>query len=73
MEIDTDKLQDEFEQNAAPQVGDANTNAIAETVGSPSDSLQVQNIVHDQQNIREEWAATRIQTAFRGFLVLISS
>ncbi|XP_031267093.1 protein IQ-DOMAIN 1-like isoform X2 [Pistacia vera] len=68
VEIDTDKLQDEFDQNAAPLVGDANINVIAETVGSPSYSLQVQNIVHDQQNLREEWAATRIQTAFRGFL-----
>ncbi|KAJ0084162.1 hypothetical protein Patl1_30234 [Pistacia atlantica] len=70
VEIDTDNinLQDEFDQNAAPLVGDANINVIAETVGSPSYSLQVQNIVHDQQNLREEWAATRIQTAFRGFL-----
>ncbi|XP_044483515.1 protein IQ-DOMAIN 5-like [Mangifera indica] len=68
VEIDTDELQDEFDQNVVPQVGDINTNVIAETVGSPSDSLQVQNIVHDQQNLREEWAATRIQTAFRGFL-----
>lgn len=73
MEIDTDNLQDESDQNAAPQVGDAGTNAIAGPAGSPSDSLQVQNIVHDQQNLREVWAATRIQTAFRGFLVLVSS
>ncbi|XP_044506576.1 protein IQ-DOMAIN 5-like isoform X1 [Mangifera indica] len=68
VEIDTDNLQDESDQNAAPQVGDAGTNAIAGPAGSPSDSLQVQNIVHDQQNLREVWAATRIHTAFRGFL-----
>ncbi|KAJ0020013.1 hypothetical protein Pint_31663 [Pistacia integerrima] len=32
VEIDTDKLQDEFDQNAAPLVGDANIDVIAETV-----------------------------------------
>ncbi|XP_024034996.1 uncharacterized protein LOC18034615 isoform X2 [Citrus clementina] len=67
-EIDAEKLQNEFEQNVASPAGDANLNAVAEATGSPSDSLQVQNPTYNQQVVREEWAATCIQTAFRGFL-----
>ncbi|KAA8550146.1 hypothetical protein F0562_001838 [Nyssa sinensis] len=67
IEIDTDILQDEFNQNAAPSVADTNTHSIPD-VGYPSSSLQVQDVAQMQQNMREEWAATRIQTAFRGFL-----
>lgn len=72
VEIDAEKLQNEFDQNVAPPAGDANLNAVSEAAGSPSDSLQVQNAAHNRQVVREEWAATRIQTAFRGFLVLTS-
>ncbi|KAH9659481.1 IQ-domain 5 [Citrus sinensis] len=68
VEIDAEKLQNEFEQNVASPAGDANLNAVAEATGSPSDSLQVQNPTYNQQVVREEWAATCIQTAFRGFL-----
>ncbi|KAK4855140.1 hypothetical protein QYF36_004403 [Acer negundo] len=68
VEIDADELRDEFDQNTTP-IGDTNINAIADaTAGSPSGSLHVQNTSQNQQNFREEWAATRIQTAFRGFL-----
>uniref|UniRef100_A0A5B6ZJX6 IQ-domain 5 n=1 Tax=Davidia involucrata TaxID=16924 RepID=A0A5B6ZJX6_DAVIN len=67
VEIDTDILQDEFNQNAAPPVADTNIHSVPD-VGSPSSSLQVQDAAQIQQNMREEWAATHIQTAFRGFL-----
>lgn len=40
-----------------------------ETGGANADSLQGQDAAPIQQIVREEWAATRIQTAFRGFLV----
>ncbi|KAJ4710422.1 protein IQ-DOMAIN 1-like [Melia azedarach] len=68
VEIDADKLHDELDQKATPLVEDANVDVVADAAGSPSSSLQVQNAAHNQQILREEWAATRIQTAFRGFL-----
>lgn len=43
-----------------------------EAADSPSSSLQVQDTDQSQLNAREERAAIRIQTAFRGFLVLDS-
>lgn len=66
VEINTEKLQDEFDQYAASPVGDATLNSIPDE-HNPLDSLQVQDAGHDQQ-MRQGWAATRIQTAFRGFL-----
>ncbi|KAK6235296.1 hypothetical protein SCA6_010633 [Theobroma cacao] len=66
-EFDTDKFQEELDQNAASPARDANTHATADASGSPSGSLEV----HDtslNEHAREEWASTRIQTAFRGFL-----
>lgn len=72
VEIDADKLHDELDQKATPLVEDANVDVVADAAGSPSSSLQVQNAAHNQQILREEWAATRVQTAFRGFLVLTS-
>ena len=72
VEINTDVLQEEFNQNAAPPVVDANNHSVVDAADSPSSSLQVQDSAQVQQNTREEWAATRIQTAFRGFLVLFS-
>ena len=61
-----------MDQNAASPARDANTHATADAAGSPSGSLEV----HDadaplNEHAREEWAATRIQTAFRGFLVIV--
>ncbi|GMP91719.1 hypothetical protein CsSME_00042287 [Camellia sinensis var. sinensis] len=70
VEIDADVIQDDFNHNAAPPIVDANILSIPDAAGSPSSLLQVQDAVQDQQNMREEWAATCIQTTFRGFLVL---
>ncbi|XP_058214179.1 protein IQ-DOMAIN 5-like [Rhododendron vialii] len=68
VEIGDDIIQDEFNQNATPPFVDASIRPDADASGSPSISLQVQDAAHVQQNMSEEWAATRIQTAFRGFL-----
>ena len=70
VEIDTNIHRDEFKHNAAPPAEDANIHLILDTASSPSSSLQVQNATQFPQYTREEWAAIRIQTAFRGFLVL---
>ncbi|GMP99149.1 hypothetical protein CsSME_00046742 [Camellia sinensis var. sinensis] len=68
VEIDADILQDDFSHNAAPPFVDADIRSMPDAAGSPSISLQVEDAAKIQQNLREEWAATRIQTAFRGFL-----
>ncbi|XP_050223953.1 protein IQ-DOMAIN 5 isoform X2 [Mercurialis annua] len=68
VEFDADKLQEEFHGNVANPVGDATANSVSEASESFSASLQVQDVAHNQQICREELAATRIQTAFRGFL-----
>ncbi|RVW95577.1 Protein IQ-domain 1 [Vitis vinifera] len=69
VEINTDLLQVELDQNAAPPVEDTDLNSVPDPAGSPSGSNQAQDAVQVQQNVREEWAATYIQTAFRGFLL----
>ncbi|XP_022756042.1 protein IQ-DOMAIN 1-like [Durio zibethinus] len=66
VEFDTDKLQEELDENAASPTEDANTHATADAAGSSSASLEVLDAL--KERTREEWAATRIQTAFRGFL-----
>ncbi|XP_030960777.1 protein IQ-DOMAIN 1 isoform X1 [Quercus lobata] len=73
VEIDTDKLQYEFDHVAAPPVVDSNTQSNPDVAGSHSGSPQAQDAqaqvaAHNEQSVKEEWAATRIQTAFRGFL-----
>ncbi|KAL5575984.1 hypothetical protein UlMin_017683 [Ulmus minor] len=68
VEFDCDKLQYDFDPNTAPPVGEAGTQLNQDVADSPSSSLQVHEAVQSQQNFREEWAAIRIQTAFRGFL-----
>ncbi|XP_057782046.1 protein IQ-DOMAIN 5 [Salvia miltiorrhiza] len=69
VEIDSRVLVNEFNQNGATdETKAANFQSVSETASSPSTSLQVQNAPQFQQNMREEWAAIRIQTAFRGFL-----
>lgn len=70
VEFDTDKLQEELDQNAASAARDANTCAIADAAGFPSGSVEVRDAALNELAM-EEWAATRIQTAFRGFLVLV--
>lgn len=70
VEIDGYKLEDAFDSNSTGNDGDSK---ISDAAGTPSTSVQVQEATHDQQIAREEWAAIRIQTAFRGFLVLALS
>ncbi|KAL2485552.1 IQ-domain 5 [Abeliophyllum distichum] len=67
VEIDTNILQDEFNQDVATSE-DANFQQVSDSTSSPSASLQVQNAAQVQQKVIGEWAAVRIQTAFRGFL-----
>ncbi|XP_054812555.1 protein IQ-DOMAIN 5 isoform X2 [Prosopis cineraria] len=64
---DNEKLQNEFNHDATPS-GDANIHSVTDVQHSPSTSQQVQDAAYSLQIMREEWAATRIQTAFRGFL-----
>ena len=59
-----------MDKNASSPAEDANTHATADAAGSPSGSLEVHDTALNEHE-REEWAATRIQKAFRGFLVLI--
>ncbi|XWS52776.1 hypothetical protein CRYUN_Cryun11dG0101400 [Craigia yunnanensis] len=67
VEFDTNELQEELDQNAASPAGEANPHATADAAGSLSGSLEVHDVPLNEY-AREEWAATRIQTAFRGFL-----
>lgn len=67
VEIETDILQDELNQDAARPAEDTNILPISDATGTPSTSLQVADAAQIQYS-REEWAAIRIQTAFRGFL-----
>jgi len=67
VEIDKAAFQ-EPRHNSEP-AEDADVRPVSETAASPSTSFQVQCEPKDQQRMREEWAATYIQTAFRGFLV----
>ncbi|KAL3530299.1 hypothetical protein ACH5RR_009621 [Cinchona calisaya] len=67
IEIDTGILQEELNHDAAQPAEDVNIPSISDATGTPSSSLQVTDAAQIQYS-REEWAATRIQTAFRGFL-----
>ncbi|EPS70508.1 hypothetical protein M569_04247, partial [Genlisea aurea] len=53
--------------NQSEGIKDTNLQSGSDSACSPS-SLKLKNLPHYQQNVREEWAAIRIQTAFRGFL-----
>ncbi|KAF4360275.1 hypothetical protein F8388_020566 [Cannabis sativa] len=68
VEFECDKLQCDTNPNAAPAVKDSSTQMKPDTAASPSSSLPVHETAQSQMNVREEWAAVRIQTAFRGFL-----
>lgn len=52
---------------------DGDSSAIQDVTNSPSSTLQVQDSSQMEQQMKENWAATHIQTAFRGFLVLFIS
>ncbi|KAK4255305.1 hypothetical protein QN277_008320 [Acacia crassicarpa] len=67
IDMDNEKLQNEFNHDATP-FGDANIHSVTDVQYSPSTSQQVQDATYSHQIVREECAATRIQTAFRGFL-----
>ncbi|KAI7741892.1 hypothetical protein M8C21_008874 [Ambrosia artemisiifolia] len=49
-------------------VEDGNSSATQDVTNSPSSTLQMQESSQMEQQMREKWAATLIQTAFRGFL-----
>ncbi|CAL0303976.1 unnamed protein product [Lupinus luteus] len=68
VEIDNSKLQSESDKGNVPPIGDADASSNHHVHHSPSTSQQAQVLANNQQITREEWAATRIQTAFRGFL-----
>lgn len=65
--IENDVLQDEFNDKTATAV--KTENSASDAGGSPSSSLQMINASQFEENMREQWAATCIQTAFRGVLV----
>ena len=71
VDIDADKLQHEFNSNFTPFVEESNALSDPGTASIPSDSLQTYDALHNQHNDIEEQAAIRIQTMFRGFLVLL--
>ncbi|CAI8616186.1 unnamed protein product [Vicia faba] len=71
IEIDSSKLQNEFGDDGATPIGDAdhaNTQSNLDAHYSPSTSQQAPDVAHNPQITSEEWAAICIQTAFRGFL-----
>ncbi|KAL8029561.1 hypothetical protein ABFX02_14G232300 [Erythranthe guttata] len=71
VEIDSDVLQTELNRNLATTIEhskDGKLQSVSDSASSHSTSLQVQNVSQFRHNKREEWAAIRIQTAFKGFL-----
>ncbi|KAF1896486.1 hypothetical protein Lal_00034184 [Lupinus albus] len=69
IEIDNGKLQNESDKGSIPPIEDADAYSNRYVHHSPCTSQQAQVIANNQQITREEWAATFIQTAFRGFLI----
>ncbi|TKY44794.1 IQ-DOMAIN 1 [Spatholobus suberectus] len=67
VEFDDGKLPNEFDNDATRPIGDDNGHTNIDAHYSPSTSQQAHDAAHNHQ-MREEWAAIRIQTAFRGFL-----
>lgn len=68
VEIESDVLQDEFNDKSVTPI--KAEHSTSEAGASPSNSLQMTNVSQVEQNMREQWAAKCIQTAFRGVLVL---
>ncbi|KAI3924489.1 hypothetical protein MKW98_032690 [Papaver atlanticum] len=68
IQIDNNILKEEFSQDTDPKVGDDGVHIDSDNVSSADSSLQVQDVNQTKVNEEEEWAATLIQTAFRGFL-----
>ncbi|XP_042476581.1 LOW QUALITY PROTEIN: protein IQ-DOMAIN 5-like [Macadamia integrifolia] len=68
VDIDSGTFKDDFVHNTDLLTGDAKVQPSSESSGSPASSQQVQSAAQVEKNVKEEWAATCIQTAFRGFL-----
>ncbi|KAL8092488.1 hypothetical protein AgCh_034676 [Apium graveolens] len=66
VEFESDILQDEFNDKTATAVKEEHS--ASDAGASPSNSFQMVNASQIEQNMREQWAATCIQTAFRGVL-----
>ncbi|XP_008787762.2 protein IQ-DOMAIN 1-like [Phoenix dactylifera] len=67
--LDSAIVDDEFAVGTAPLTADANIQSSSHSTSSPTNtSLQVQASCQTEQNAKEDWAATVIQTAFRAFL-----
>ncbi|KAJ4970130.1 hypothetical protein NE237_003229 [Protea cynaroides] len=78
-DINCGTLKDEFVHNSDPLTGDATVQSdpltgdatvqsSSDVSSSPARSIQLQPAAQVGKYVKEEWAATRIQTAFRGFL-----
>lgn len=70
VEIDSNLLQKELTYNdaVAGSVEDISSTSVPVASSSPSSSHQLHHAPQVKQSMREELAAIRIQTAFRGFL-----
>lgn len=68
VEITENIFQNKLNQNPADLVEDGHSSAVPDTIDSPSILLQMQDSSQTKLRPREEWAAIRIQTAFRGIL-----
>ncbi|KAK9122943.1 hypothetical protein Sjap_012545 [Stephania japonica] len=68
VDVSNGVFKEEFACDAAQLTADENIQPVLETSSSPESSLLAQNPGQIQHHLKEEWAATRIQTAFRGFL-----
>ncbi|KAI4386151.1 hypothetical protein MLD38_004110 [Melastoma candidum] len=65
VDADDYKLEDESDSSSAAIFGDGN---VPNAAGMPPTSFQLQQVNQGQKLSGDEWAAIRIQTAFRGFL-----
>lgn len=66
--LDCAKTEDEYAPGTAPLAGDANIQSNSNSTSSPSTSNNRRVTCQTQESIREGWAATVIQSAFRAFL-----
>lgn len=66
IEIDNNALKGEQGQNI--ESWGANVGQVSDAAASPSTSIPLQSEADEHLMNREEWAATYIQTSFRGFL-----
>ncbi|KVH91422.1 IQ motif, EF-hand binding site-containing protein [Cynara cardunculus var. scolymus] len=69
VEITDNIFQNKLNQNPADLVEDGHSSSVPAVIDSPSVSLQMQDSSQNKLRPREEQAAIRIQTAFRGILV----